>query len=141
MIEKITLRSLSQIAEIERECFSTPYTKSMLESGYNAPSFLGLVDDSAKVRGYVLATVVLDEANIDRVAVRKIYRGQGLATSLIKSLELELLDRGVKPVLLEVRRSNTPAINLYTRLGYTKIAERKNYYENNEDALIFNKNL
>ncbi len=141
MVEKITLKSLSQVAEIESECFSLPYTVAMLESGYNAPSFLGLVDVGEDIRGYVLATVVLDEANIDRVAVRKIYRGQKIASNLIKSLEVELLDRGVKTVLLEVRRSNTPAINLYTCLGYKKIAERKNYYENREDALIFNKIL
>jgi ribosomal-protein-alanine N-acetyltransferase len=141
MVEKMTLTSLDEIAEIERECFSVPYTKTMLESGYNTPSFLGLVDVCDKIRGYVLATVVLDEANIDRVAVKDKYRGQKIASNLIKSLEKELTSKGVKTVLLEVRRSNIPAISLYSSLGYVKIAERKNYYENREDALIFNKIL
>ncbi len=141
MVEKITLTSLDEIAEIERECFSLPYTKAMLESGYKAPTFLGFYDLLNEVRGYVLATVVLDEANIDRVATREKYRGQKIASNLIKSLETELLSMGVKRVLLEVRRSNIPAISLYSSLGYNKIAERKNYYENGEDALIFNKIL
>ena len=141
MVEKMTLNSLSEIAEIEKECFSLPYTKAMLESGYKTPTFLGFVDACDEIRGYVLATVVLDEANIDRVAVRGKYRGQKIASNLISSLENELLSKGVKTVLLEVRRSNIPAISLYSSLGYNKIAERKRYYENGEDALIFNKIL
>ena len=141
MVEKITPKSLDEIVEIEKECFSLPYTKVMLESGLNLPTFLGLVDVCEEYRGYVLATVVLDEANIDRVAVKVKYRGQKIAYNLIKSLESELTLKGVKRVLLEVRRSNIPAISLYSSLGYNKIAERKKYYENGEDALIFNKIL
>ena len=141
MVEKITPKSLDEIVEIEKECFSLPYTKVMLESGLNLPTFLGLVDVCEEYRGYVLATVVLDEANIDRVAVKVKYRGQKIAYNLIKSLESELTLKGVKRVLLEVRRSNMPAISLYSSLGYNKIAERKKYYENGEDALIFNKIL
>ena len=141
MVEKITPKSLDEIVEIEKECFSLPYTKAMLESGLNFPTFLGLVDVCEEYRGYVLATVVLDEANIDRVAVKVKYRGQKIAYNLIKSLESELTLKGVKRVLLEVRRSNIPAISLYSSLGYNKIAERKKYYENGEDALIFNKIL
>ena len=141
MVEKITPKSLDEIVEIEKECFSLPYTKAMLESGLKLPTFLGLVDVCEEYRGYVLATVVLDEANIDRVAVKVKYRGQKIAYNLIKSLESELTLKGVKRVLLEVRRSNIPAISLYSSLGYNKIAERKKYYENGEDALIFNKIL
>ena len=40
-----------------------------------------------------------------------------------------------KDITLEVRESNYPAINLYKKFGFTKLAIRKNYYKN-EDALL-----
>ena len=43
----------------------------------------------------------------------------------------------IKYITLEVRVSNTPAINLYSKYGFTSFGTRKGYYQdNNEDALI-----
>jgi ribosomal protein S18 acetylase RimI-like enzyme len=43
--------------------------------------------------------------------------------------------------MLEVGALNEPALNLYHKLGYRKISERKNYYKSKEDAFIMEKIL
>ena len=43
--------------------------------------------------------------------------------------------------MLEVRRSNIPAQKLYEKHGFKQIAIRNNYYDNTEDALIYEKEL
>lgn len=141
MVKEITSSMIEEISLLERESFSSFYSDSVLLSTLKAPSFFGLASVDNKVLGYVFSTVVLDEANIDRIAVKKEYRNQKIATKLLIELENRLKDKGVKKVLLEVRRSNAVAIKLYLSLGYKKIYERKNYYENGEDALIYIKNL
>lgn len=141
MVKEITPSMIEEISLLERESFSSFYSDSVLLSTLKAPSFFGLASVDNKVLGYVFSTVVLDEANIDRIAVKKEYRNQKIATKLLIELENRLKDKGVKKVLLEVRRSNAVAIKLYLSLGYKKIYERKNYYENGEDALIYIKNL
>ncbi|MBR2322516.1 MAG: ribosomal protein S18-alanine N-acetyltransferase [Clostridia bacterium] len=141
MVKEITPSMIEEISLLERESFSSFYSDSVLLSTLKAPSFFGLASVDNKVLGYVFSTVVLDEANIDRIAVKKEYRNQKIATKLLIELENRLKEKGVKKVLLEVRRSNAVAIKLYLSLGYKKIYERKNYYENGEDALIYIKNL
>ena len=142
MVKPISYEMLGQIAEIERESFLSFYGLEVLTSTISSKTFLGLAEvEEDTVKGYLLATVVLDEANIDRIAVKSIYRNQKIATILIKEFEKVLIENNVKDVFLEVRRSNQVAIKLYKSQGYINLFERKNYYENKEDALIFKKSL
>lgn len=139
MIRKITNDDLLEISIIEKAIFKTPYTLDMLKSSMNASTFFALVDSDKEIKGYVIASKVLDEVNIDRVAVKEEYRRQKIATNLIVGLEEELKKQGSKIFYLEVRKSNVSAINLYKSMGYEEIAIRKNYYENTEDAIIMEK--
>lgn len=141
MIRLFELTDLKEIEIIERECFRVPYAEKMLEASFNAPTFFGLLDKEEEIKGYVFATMVLDEVNIDRVAVREKYRGKKVATALLKNAEELFLERGIKYVYLEVRRSNAKAIGLYEKLGYKIIGVREKYYENIEDAFVMHKEL
>ena len=141
MIRPFEREDLAEIAEIERECFKVPYAEKMLESSFFAPTFFGLLDKDKEIKGYVFATVVLDEVNIDRVAVREKYRSHHVATELIGETEKLLKDRGVTNVYLEVRRSNVHAKNLYERLGFKVVGVREKYYEGVEDAFVMYKQL
>ena len=44
-------------------------------------------------------------------------------------------------ITLEVRESNTPAIKLYEKFDFKNLGVRKNYYKNNENAIIMTKIL
>ena len=49
---------------------------------------------------------------------------------------------GIVYVSLEVRESNTPAIALYSKFGYTVAGKRKGFYRApSEDALVMVKNF
>ena len=75
---------------------------------------------------------------ITTIGVTPAYRQQGIAVSLLKAVELELhMDR----IRLSVRKNNTTAIQMYKKYGYVQVSQWPGYYEDREDALIFERNL
>ena len=133
---------LDEVAELERICFSTPWSRNMLaEELDNACSaFLVAEDDAGRVVGYAGLQVILDEGYITNVAVRPECRRNGIAGKLLQVF----LDFGQANHLafltLEVRASNYDAIALYGSRGFRSVGRRKNYYEHpKEDAIIMTK--
>lgn len=87
--------------------------------------------------GYITASCVLDEAELERVAVSSTYRGKGIGKILIDNLIDILRKRGIARLMLEVRTKNTNAITLYKQCGFVTDTIRKNYYINpSDDALL-----
>ena len=135
---------LSQAAEIERLCFSDPWSEKMLAEHLANPCSLTLaaVGDTGRLLGYVGLLAVVDEGYITNVAVRPDCRCQGVASSLLQALEARGRARNLTFLTLEVRQSNAPARALYEKLGYVQAGLRRNYYENpREDAVIMTKTL
>lgn len=130
---------LDEVAELERICFSTPWSRNMLaEELDNALSaFLVALDDSGKVAGYAGLQVVLDEGYIANIAVRPDCRRQGVAGQLLQVFLDFAKGNHLAFLTLEVRASNYDAIALYGSRGFRSMGRRKNYYEHpKEDALI-----
>lgn len=135
---------LGQAAEIERLCFSDPWSEKMLAEHLANPCSLTLaaVGDTGRLLGYVGLLAVVDEGYITNVAVRPDCRRQGIASSLLQALEARGRARNLTFLTLEVRQSNAPARALYEKLGYLQAGLRRNYYENpREDAIIMTKTL
>ena len=135
---------LSQAAEIERLCFSDPWSEKMLAEHLANPCSLTLaaVDGVGRLLGYVGLLAVVDEGYITNVAVRPDCRRQGVAAALLDALEAQGKERELAFLTLEVRQSNAPARALYEKLGYLQAGLRRNYYENpREDAIIMTKTL
>jgi len=130
---------LDEVAELERICFSVPWSRNMLAEELDnlLSAFLVALDDNDKVVGYAGVQIILDEGYITNVAVRPECRRQGIAAKLLqvfldfaKANELAFLT-------LEVRASNYDAIALYGSRGFRSVGRRKNYYEHpKEDAII-----
>ena len=142
-VAEMTADHISQIAALEKACFSDPWTEDAFVYELENPLSLWLVFlDGETVAGYVGSQTVLDEADIMNVAVHPEYRRRGIAKALLIELERRLEENGVVTLALEVRASNDPAIRLYEKLGYTLAGVRKNYYFHpKEDALILKKQL
>ncbi len=142
MIRPWIFSDIKEILEIEKKCFKDAWSMEMLADLFMSNGFYGLVcvkDD--KVIGYIAVKYVLDEAEINIVAVDKSSQRQGVATLLLKQAESDLFKKGVKKMFLEVRRSNLNAQALYEKSGYKYIAVREKYYGGAEDALIMSKIL
>ena len=138
-IVPMTADHLDEVAELERICFSAPWSRKMLaEELDNAISaLLVAVDDAGKVLGYAGVQVILDEGYITNVAVRPECRRQGIAGKLLKVFLDFAQGNKLAFLTLEVRASNQAAIILYGRHGFRSVGCRRNYYEHpREDAII-----
>ncbi|MCQ2448532.1 MAG: ribosomal protein S18-alanine N-acetyltransferase [Oscillibacter sp.] len=141
-IVPMTADHLDEVAELERICFSTPWSRNMLaEELDNALSaFLVALDDNDKVVGYAGLQVVLDEGYITNVAVRPECRRQGIASKRLQVFLDFAAANQLAFLTLEVRASNYDAIALYGTRGFRSVGRRKNYYEHpKEDAIIMTK--
>lgn len=136
-------RHVESVAELEKECFSDPWSVNSVASELDNPLSLWLVAESfGQVVGYIGSQTVLDEADMMNVAVAPMYRRQGIAEALIAALCEKLTDHCVTTLTLEVRESNEPAIALYEKLGFAPAGVRPNYYFHpRENALILKKKL
>ncbi|MBQ9329469.1 MAG: ribosomal protein S18-alanine N-acetyltransferase [Oscillibacter sp.] len=135
----MTADHLDEVAELERICFSMPWSRKMLaEELDNALSaFLVALDDEGRVAGYAGLQVVLDEGYITNVAVRPDCRRRGVAGKLLQVFLDFAQGNRLAFLTLEVRASNYDAIALYGSRGFRSVGRRKNYYEHpKEDALI-----
>ncbi len=81
--------------------------------------------------------VMVDEAHITTIAVRKAYQRRGIGERLLIAI-IEMAARlNAKVITLEVRISNIPAQTLYEKYGFQRVGLRRAYYtDNGEDALL-----
>ena len=141
MITTMTNAHVSQVADLEKLCFSDPWSEKSVASELDNPLSLWLVAMEGEcLAGYVGSQTVLDETDMMNIAVHPNYRRRGVAKQLVERLVETLKQRGSRCLTLEVRASNEPARKLYEKLGFQQIGLRKNYYRNpREDALILRK--
>ena len=139
-IVKMEPHHINDILEVERECFSDPWSEAMfLEeiSGKVAHYYVAVVDN--KAIGYMGMWSLSGEGHITNVAISENHRKKGYAKVLIAHFTEIAQKENLEFMTLEVRASNTPAINLYESFGFVQVGVRKKYYENTEDALLMTK--
>lgn len=128
-----------QVAEIEKQNFSHPWTLPMLQDALDdmLTSYICALGENGVVMGYAGITVVAGESYINNVAVRQEYRRQGIASQLLEVFLRFARAHQLAFITLEVRASNTPAKQLYMKHGFAQVGRRKDYYDNpKEDAIL-----
>ena len=141
MIEPMNASHVPQIAQLEKRCFSDPWSEKSIASELENPLSLWLVAvDGGQLIGYVGSQTVLGETDMMNLAVAPEARRQGTGRALVLALVDALTEKGSHSLMLEVRVSNTPAQKLYESLGFSQVGRRPKYYVNpKEDALILRK--
>ncbi|MEO5897720.1 MAG: ribosomal protein S18-alanine N-acetyltransferase [Vicinamibacterales bacterium] len=126
---------LQSIASLEATSFSNPWTPEALrEMIASAVTRLYVARHERQIVAFCACWLIDGELHINTLAVDGDMRRRGIATRLVQHV---LDESAVSRATLEVRRSNTPALKLYERLGFSATAIRKRYYRNpDEDALI-----
>ena len=135
---------LNGAAELEKLCFSSPWSASSLELLTNDGIGVGYVltvpaapgaEPAVVAYGGMLITV--DEGQITNVAVHPDHRRKGFGDAIVRALLRHAKDEKLESVSLEVRASNTAAIELYKRVGFAEAGRRKGFYTKpTEDALV-----
>ena len=131
---------VSQVAALEKLCFSDPWSEESISGELNNRySFWLVAEDDGVVLGYIGSQISFPEADVMNVAVHPQHRRKGVGERLVLALCDALCDEHTS-LTLEVRASNAPAISLYEKLGFAQVGLRRNYYRNpKEDALILRK--
>lgn len=137
-IDDMHIEDLEQVSRLEAMCFSMPWSrKSFEEVLHKSDAVYVTAKEEEKIVGYCGAYVILDEADINQVAVEPFSRKKGIGRKMMEVLLQKLEKSGADAVTLEVRRSNEAAIALYESLGFVTEGIRKNFYEKPvEDGLI-----
>lgn len=137
-IDDMRTEDLEQVSRLEASCFSMPWSKKSFEEVMGKSDAVYVTArEEEKVVGYCGAYVILDEADINQVAVEPSCRNKGIGRKMMEVLLQKLKRAGANAVTLEVRRSNETAIALYESLGFVTEGIRKNFYEKPaEDGLI-----
>lgn len=138
MIRLMEIRDIEQVAKLERECFSTPWSEEALKKETdNANSIFCVCEIENRIVGYAGMYLTPPEGSITNVAVTEKYRGRGIAGGILEFMFGKANLEGITEFTLEVRISNHSAINLYKRHGFLCEGIRKNFYAApQEDAYI-----
>ncbi|MEE1036003.1 MAG: ribosomal protein S18-alanine N-acetyltransferase [Oscillospiraceae bacterium] len=137
----MTALHVSQVAELEKLCFSDPWSeKSVASELENKLAYWLVAVEDDRVAGYVGSQTVCGETDMMNIAVHPDFRRRGIAESLVNALVEDLQKQESHSLTLEVRASNEAAQKLYEKLGFMQVGLRKNYYRNpKEDAYILRK--
>ena len=143
-IVPMTAAHLPQVAALEKVCFpADPWSEELFRAALERPptSLLLAEGENGTALGYAVLSAVLDEGNLDNIAVAPHCRRRGVADALLSTLT-DFGRARMSVLVLEVRASNLPAITLYEKHGFVPVGRRKNYYESpKEDALLMTLDL
>lgn len=133
---------LSAIAALERECFSDPWNHRMLAESFLSGHFYGsLLEEDGAVAAYGGMVVFGEQAQVQLIGVAEMYRRCGRGSMILEDLISIAREKGVKHIFLEVRVSNSPALLLYLKHGFSGLYARSRYYADGEDAIVMMKEL
>ncbi len=138
MIRKMNHKDIEFVAQLEKECFSRPWSEQSLKKETDNPNSLFLVyEENQKIIGYIGLYLIVEEADITNIAISESYRGKGYGRKLLAEAMNQVFLKDYHAVTLEVRRSNLAAIHLYQSMGFQVEGIRKNFYDfPTEDAYI-----
>ena len=142
-IRKMRSGDLPRVMEIELATFTMPWSEATFRGLLRrTDSDLFVAERGSTVIGYAVFWSVTDQGELGNVAVSPQYRGKGIGTKLVEAVLERALEKGVREVFLEVRKSNLGAQNLYKAFGFFEVGKRRNYYlEPLEDALVMKRVL
>lgn len=137
-IKPLTEDLVDGIYEVELSAFSHPWSKNAFYEELDNPlSRYFVLTCNDIVCGYCGLWHIIDEGHITNIAIKKEFQGQGLSNLLMKELLRYKDENNLTFLTLEVRESNIKARSLYEKYGFSEIGKRKNYYENNETAVLY----
>ena len=137
-LRPITPDDLPQLITIEKQVHPAPWTEAHFAAELTKPYsyFYVLTDDEtdSRIAGYIVCWMMFDDCQILNLVVDLPFRGLGMAKLMIRKAIGLALNKNIKKVVLEVRKTNMPAIQLYQGLGFTITKILKGFYGNGEDA-------
>ena len=144
-IETVTIKRMKpedvdSVINIEEKAYGSHHWSKdsfLQELSNDLAWYYSLYNNMGELVAYAGTWHILEEAHITNIAVDINHKRKGYGEALLKRIIDDCYKEMIKYITLEVRVSNTAAINLYSKYGFSSFGKRKKYYQdNNEDALI-----
>jgi len=133
--------NINDILNIEKTSLFSNWNKQMfLDVLLNKNQYFKIILYDNKIVGYIIYSIILDEAEILNVVVDKNFRGLSFGKQLLEYAISDMKNKKVTKIFLEVASKNNIAINLYKKFNFVQYNIRKNYYKT-DDAILMNKNI
>jgi ribosomal-protein-alanine N-acetyltransferase len=137
-IRPMVVTDLERVAEIEQGTFSLPWSMAVFTGQLRRETTLAFVCElDSTVVGYLIADMFVDVWHIMNLAVDEPFRRQHIAAGLLEAYFAVTEQHAHRGHTLEVRASNTAAVELYRSFGFFSSGVRPGYYtDDKEDAVI-----
>lgn len=142
-INGMTIANVKDIEDVERQCFSQPWSlDSLVQELSNPHAVYRTACLDGKTAGYAGMHHIIDEGYITNIAVLPSYRRRGIAKALLDDMLEYAGKNGLSMLTLEVRENNAAARYLYESYGFKNVGRRKNFYQSpTEDGIIMTREL
>jgi ribosomal-protein-alanine N-acetyltransferase len=141
-IEPIQPSDMERILAIENDCFLSPWSEQLFREDMANPlsrinAIRSVAQGTETLAGYIVYWLVADELHLQKIAVHREMRRQGLASVMLEEALRSSAQGITRKATLEVRSTNTAARQLYEKFGFRVKGVRPRYYDDTgEDALI-----
>ena len=144
---------LEQVLNINRRCLPENYTSFFfLDLHKRFPETFLVAEENGTIIGYIMCRIetglpnfkligIIKKGHVISIAVLPQYQNQGVGYALMQKAMEAMLFYKVKECFLEVRASNTPAVNLYKKMGFEIVRTLHGYYADGEDAYLMARRL
>ena len=136
-VRSMSMSDLDRIKDILEIDFDSFWSYSVFKSELENPNseyFVAIQDN--EIVGFAGMWTAVDDIHITNIVTKKIFRNRGIGTKLLHHIIEEARKKNLLSLTLEVNENNTSAISLYEKHHFQKIGQRKNYYKQNENAII-----
>jgi len=152
-LRKFAMNDLRRVTNINNTCLPENYTDYFFIDLYQRfPETFIVAEENGEIVGYIMCRVevgfsnfglsgLIKKGHIVSVAVLPQYRRKGIGESLVNKAMDGIRLYNSKQCFLEVRITNTEAINLYNKLGFEVTRTVHKYYADGEDAYVMSKKL
>jgi ribosomal-protein-alanine N-acetyltransferase len=136
------INDLNSVLSIDKLAFLNPWPVNAfqyeLENNTNARLWVGEFQNNSEKQIIAMAVIwiILDEAHIGTLAIHPDFQKKGFGQQFLAFIFSQLISESIVRIFLEVRQSNSIAINLYRKFGFEIDGERKNYYRDNGETAI-----
>ena len=141
---RMTLGDVERVMKVEQEVYEFPWTDRIFSDCIRVGYYCWLALQRQNIVGHAVISVTSGESHMLNLSIANEYQRRGFGKQFIEFLVKEAEAKQAQTMLLEVRPSNTAAINCYNAAGFNEIGSRKDYYpapEGREDALLFARHI
>jgi ribosomal-protein-alanine N-acetyltransferase len=144
ILDAMQVKHLDDVMAIEAQAYTFSWTRSMFVSSLSSKDVCLILIADEKIIGYAIFNYIMDEAHLLNICISPDYQFMGLGRLLLRRIVLLSIENRSVMFFLEVRSSNTHAIDLYFSEGFNEVGVRPNYYpseKGREDAILMTLDL